>query len=146
MLASVYHQDGIGNSQATPAECLQLLWLSEVEHILGAAYLQLAFAIPRKAGGASASPNDTPTGRGIPSVPPTEIGRAQVGERPAWGFGSGPFAEISATGPDVIGVGAARAEGADDEDERHTIQLLEVQVFRPRNCPFYRYVYLFVSL
>lgn len=120
-------QEDLGGLLPSSAESYQLLWLGEVEHILGAASLQLAFA--------AASTLSAP----LPE-PPTEaspIGAARAmdptrAHRP-WGYGSGPFAGVSATGADIFEKEWGSAAGGGDDvstitesDEISIIEQLEV--------------------
>lgn len=132
------------SSPATNVESLQLLWLAEAEHLLGAATLQLAFAAlgttrnpPQRS-----SPSQTPAAvTPLPAKEKTLPVSAQTvaehslmsaGGRRPWGFGSGPFAEISATASDVFGSDGdggktGREEGGCSlEEEELVVKQLEV--------------------
>lgn len=120
-------QEDVGTLLASPAESSQLLWLAEVEHILGAASLQLAFAAASKLSAPIAEPpTEHPPMAAAPTMDATRAHRP-------WGYGSGPFAGISATGADIFerewGGGAG---GKDDvsniaeSDESFIIEQLEV--------------------
>lgn len=111
----------------SPAESSQLLWLAEVEHILGAASLQLAFAAARNL----SSPIPEPPNETSPMGAVRSMGATRA-HRP-WGYGSGPFADVSATGADIFEKEWGEGAGEKDDisstaeiDERFIIEQLEV--------------------
>lgn len=134
-------REGPGALRATSAASQQLLWLAEVEHILGTASLQLAFAArnPCPSSAPSTLPNDYTPGAAVPpaSVPTVSAtSRQAAGGRRVWGYGSGPFAEVSATGPDIFALngrtdvsegGRGGATDGSDEDENLIVEKLEVR-------------------
>lgn len=136
---------------ASSAESNQILRLAEVEHILGAACLQLGLAA---AAGITAqktteivdsSPRqpaaDTAVGIALPGAPRevvaskatvAEAAEVAAGGRRAWGFGAGPFAEVFATKSAIFSGGEdSRGEsgGGDvgDVDEDAIVAQLEVR-------------------
>lgn len=134
-------REGPGALRATSAASQQLLWLAEVEHILGTASLQLAFAArnPCPSSPPSTLPNDYPPGTAVPPASAPTVSatsRQAAGGRRVWGYGSGPFAEVSATGPDIFSLNGrtdasegrrgAAADGS-DEDEDSIVEKLEVR-------------------
>ena len=113
----------------SPAESSQLLWLAEVEHILGEASLQLAFSAASKL----STPSLDPLTEASPMVAPRTV-NASKQQRP-WGYGSGPFAGVSATGAEIFEKewgGVARGKGGvssmAESDEGLIIDQLEVIV------------------
>lgn len=129
-------QGSLENLRPTPEESLQLLWLAEVEYILGIACLQLAFAAaPKPSPSSPQPPVDAPL-EIIPGVVPSKATvvanlTAAAGGRRPWGYGNGPFSGISATAKDIFeqdpGGSEERAGGASvGGDESRTIEQLEV--------------------
>lgn len=145
---------------ASAAESAQLLRLAEVEHFLGAAYLQLAIAAAtdgakgtsRNASnnlGSSPRANDATAAAATAAVTSDDAARemasqieasrptvaetvvAAAGWRRPWGFGNGPFSEVSATKTEIYVEG-----GGDDVDEQAIVTQLEVIVFRRTNAPW----------
>lgn len=137
---------------ASLAESDQLLRLAEVEHILGAACLQLGLAAAAKktqsiAQSMSSSPRqpatETAAGIALPACASrgavaskasvAEAAAAAAGGRRIWGFGSGPFAEVFATKTGIfLGGGEGGGESGDGDDVGHVddeaiIAQLEVQ-------------------
>ena len=128
-----------GTLPATSVEGLQLLWLAEAEHILGTAYMQLAFAEARDHGCPESQSRDdglqTVTVKLVPPSKQTVERESEVaaGGRRPWGYASGPFASFAATAEDIIEQGWSesdeQAEGAGgdgDNTEHCVIEQLEV--------------------
>lgn len=141
---------------ASAAESAQLLRLAEVEHILGAACLQLGIAAAAGTGGgvkrgstppaadatavtaaAAASAATSDDGAGKMASPVIEASRptvadtvvAAAGWRRPWGFGNGPFSEVSATKADIFvegGSSGGAGDGGVDVDEQAIVAQLEV--------------------
>ena len=120
-------QEDLGGLTPSPAESYELLWLAEVEHILGAASLQLAFAAASKFNALNSEP---PT-----EVSPIRVARSMDATRAhrPWGYGSGPLAGVSATGADIFerewGGEAGAKDGVSNiaaSDENFIIEQLEV--------------------
>ncbi|CAM9135050.1 unnamed protein product [Scytosiphon promiscuus] len=135
--------DALSHS-ASGADCEQLLRLAEVEHILGAASLQLGLAAAPKTTAAWKKGADAP-GETVPDAPQTnpagatcgtpapafepsrpseaEEFEAAAGGRRPWGYGTGPFAQVLATKEDIFvesgggGVGNDASTGATDGAE-----------------------------
>ncbi|CAN0183838.1 unnamed protein product, partial [Pylaiella littoralis] len=146
-----------GNMVASAAEAVQLLGLAEVEHILGAACLQLGIAaaaggarraaqkasnIPASSplatdemAAAAAAGTVTPFDAAGKMASPIEASRPTVAEtvvaaagwRRPWGFGNGPFSEVSATKADIFVEGGCGGPGDDGGgvDERDIVAQLE---------------------
>lgn len=137
---------------ASSAETDQLLRLAEVEHILGAACLQLGLAAAAKvmtqrtaksAGSSPCAPTAEAAlglalpgaGRGTEASKATvaEAAAAAAGGRVSWGFGAGPFTEVFATKSGIFSGGEASGgedgdgdSGLDECDEGAIIAQLEV--------------------
>lgn len=150
---------------ASAAEAVQLLGLAEVEHILGAACLQLGIAAaaggarraaqkasnipgsspraPDEMAAAAAAGTVTPFDAAGKIASPIEASRPTVAEtvvaaagwRRPWGFGNGPFSEVSATKADIFVEGGCGGPGDDGGgvDERDIVAQLEVIVCRRTN-------------
>ena len=118
---------------ASSEECDQLLRLAEVEHILGAACLQLGLAAAaevktqRNAQSPSSSPRQPApeaalgiallgVSRGLAASKTTvaEAAAGAAGGRMSWGFGAGPFAEVFATKSEIFSGG--RESGGEHGD------------------------------
>lgn len=134
---------------ASSAESDQLLQLAEVEHILGAACLQLGLAAaatvmaqrttqsvgssprqPAVQATAGISLPDASRGTVASKATVAEAAAAAAGGRRAWGFGVRPFAEVFATTSGTfLGGGDGGGEPGDvgDVDEEAIIAQLEVQ-------------------
>lgn len=144
-LAQNRSEEEIGMISATPAECAQLLWLAETEHILGVASMQLAFAaaLNHRSSNPQSKAIDAQPSTTVPIEPPSkqtveEESTETAGGRLPWGYGSGPFASIAATAQDVIerewhlpDKQAEESIGIDDEGERHMIEHMEVTERKP---------------
>lgn len=120
-------QDDLSGVLPSPAESSQLLWLAEVEHILGAASLQLAFTAASKL----SSPIPEAHNETFPMGAARSVDATRA-HRP-WGYGSGPFADVSATGSDIFEKEWGGGAGGKDDvsssaeiDEVFTIEQLEV--------------------
>lgn len=146
------NKDILGNVPPTAAESAQLLWLAQVEYLLGVSFLQEAFSVldsmPRKGRSQSISlspntpaPSDTllANDTSVAATPSIAVqSLVAAGGRRPWGSGSGPFAEGL---PPVSEVSHAKIENSDkkgvhtveagghkekEEKEEGTIEQLEV--------------------
>lgn len=153
---------------ASAAESAQLLRLAEVEHILGAACLQLGIAAAAAGGAKGGARNASNTlGSNPPATDATaaataaggatsdeaagkiasqiEASRPTVAEtvvaaagwRRPWGFGNGPFSEVSATKADIFveGGSGGAGDGGGIVDEQAIVAQLEVIGFRRTRAP-----------
>eukprot|EP00752_Nemacystus_decipiens_P012187 g10805.t1 len=134
---------------ASSAESDQLLRLAEVEHVLGAACLQLGLAaaaevrtqrVTQSAGSSPREPaseaaerkpvGDAFRGAAASKATVAEAAALAAGGRMTWGFGAGPFAEVFATKSEIFsGVGDSGGEHGDGElggvDDNAIISQLE---------------------